>query len=419
MKINLLYFLAKKTKLSDCNRKIFDLIQSLSKHHPTSIAPYSKDIVDICKMYIMWTDCKASEKESAVQTLHDLVMNDALNESVEIEKIIAAVVKVITTNATIRLQQHAFELLGAISKKHPEKFSQETAAEVRNKMLETILSLFKDDRASVSLTLISGAVEGLKRHLENFTPTPEQDPKFSEKLYNCIKQLTDPEKIADSSNRVPFRNMLHMLHRYGGLHEIPGFLFRDCTKHWHKVLIKWISSKSYDDKNAGVHATQTFHQQIASVLEQRKNEEDKRVLLFFMKYFQETLESPESQPHEIRIAIRGFGSMAAACKILLDPKYLSERFDLVMQRTEYSYHTKDHNKRREVLEHLPNYVESLSQIMNQLVEISGIQLQSLESIVVILIKDFHYLSTVHQALVATSLLETFTNFQKLGKQFII
>jgi DNA-dependent protein kinase catalytic subunit len=86
-----------------------------------------------------------------------------------------------------------------------------------------------------------------------------------------------------------------------------------------------------------------------------------------------------------------------------------------MQRTEYSYHTKDRLKRREVLEHLPNYVESLSKIMNQLDEISGIQLQSLESIIVILIKDFHYLSTIHHALVATSIMETFMNLQKLGE----
>lgn len=317
-------------------------------------------------------------------------------------------------NPPVRVQQTIFELLGLVSKNHPNKFPPSKAEELRNKMLNTIQSLFKDDKATTSLMLISGAVDGLKNHLINFTPPLADDPAFSEKLYECMLQLSDPDKFPGSTNRVAFRNMLLLIHAHADVHTIPSLLFRD-YKLWHKQLIKWITSSSYDDKFSGIQATQSFHQQIANVLESVSSDEDERTLLFFMKYFQETLESPNSQPHQIRIAIRGIGLMAAACKLLLEPKYLSERFDLVMQRTEFSYHTKDRLKRREVLEHLPHYVESLSKIMNQLDEISGIQLLSLESIIVILIKDFHYLSTAHHALVVTALLDTFTNLQMQGK----
>lgn len=100
--------------------------------------------------------------------------------------------------------------------------------------------------------------------------------------------------------------------------------------------------------------------------------------------------------------------------MLLPKNYLTELFDLVMQRTEHSYFTNDRLKRREVLEHLPNYVEALSMILEHINEISGIQLTSLQNIIIILIKDFNYLSRLHHPLVVKSLLGTFKNLQKLG-----
>lgn len=392
------------------------MIQSLAKAHRGKLKPYVKDVISISITYMQSPECNAYEKECAVLTIHELIFHDALSEDVDLEKIIVDIMSIFYQKAPPkRLQQRIFELLGMMSKTYPKKFINNTAVDLRNKMMNTIQSLFKDDKADISLMLVSGAVDGLKNHLVNFTPTIEEDPDFSRKLYECMVQLSDPDRHATSGvNRVAFRHMLEILTQFGSLHDIPSLLFND-YKTWQSVLLKWVNQNSYQDKIVGVHAMQAFHQQIANVLEQRRNDDDKRVLLFFMKYFQDTLEKPDSQPHEIRIAIRGFGAMAAACKLLLEPKFLSERFDLVMQRTEYSYNTNDRLKRREVLEHLPHFVESLSKIMNQLEEISGIQIESLESIFVILIKDFHFLSTAHHALVASSMLEAFLNLQKSGE----
>lgn len=392
----------------------------LGKLHKSKIKPYSKNIISLSTIYLQSNNTSATEKEAAVQTIHELITNDCLGDDVELDKLVVDIMAVFNQrNPPMRLQQHIYELLGMLSKNHPEKFIGNKAVELRTRMINTIQSLFKDDKASTSMTLISGAVNGLCNLLVNFMPSVEDDPEFSKNLYECMVQLSDPDVHAGSiSNRTAFRNMLKMLHQHGGFHDIPNFLFRD-FKTWHQVLTKWIRSKTYEDKNVGIHAMQMFHQQIANVIEHRRSEDDKRILLFFMKHFQDTLESAESQPHEIRIAIRGFGAMAAACKLLLEPKYLSERFDLVMQRTQFSYFTNDRLKRREVLEHLPHFIESLSKIMNQLDEISGIQLDGLEAVFVTLIKDFHYLSTAHHLLVATSMLEAFRNIQKLGKLQII
>lgn len=407
---------SKQGMFSDCNKKVFVLIEKIIGLYPSKIIPFSKSIVDFGVLSLNNGKSTATEKESAAAMIHALMEKNAFDANLDISQLIASVLKVLEQKKPpIRLQQHVYELLGLLSKIYPKKFSITKADELRNKMINTIQSLYKDDKASTSLILISGVVEGLKNHLINFTPTPDGDPQFGEKLYDCMLNLTDPQKLpsGSTSNRVAFRKMLQVVHLYGSIHNIPKFLFRD-FKQWHRILTVWMRSSSYEDKSAGVLAMQTFHQIIAAVIDERRNDEDKDVLLFFMNYFKDTLENSNSQPNEIRIAIKGFGSMAAVCKILLESKYLNDCFDLVIQRTEYSYLTKDRLLRREILEHLPNYVESLSKIMYQLDEISGIQLQSLESIIVILIKDFHYLSTAHHALVAVALLETFSNLQKLG-----
>ena len=394
---------------------MFELIQTLLGRHARKVKVYSVDIVRICVVYLQSTQSTASDKENASDTILALVSKDALSSDIDKNKLVVDLMTVFKQKSSpIKTQRSVYILLGMLSKRHPEVFTLKSAAELRDKMISTIQWIFKIKSAKPSLMLISGAVDGLKNHLVNFTPNADDDPQFSFRLYECMVYFSDPSE--DVSTRVPFRKMLEIIHEFGHVLDIPSFFFRD-FKRWQEVLEKWITSKSYDDKIAGVYAMQTFHEQIANALGQRRNEDDKNILLYFMNFFRKVLEASLSEPHEIRIAIRGFGSMAGACKLLLEPNYLCELFDLVMQRTEYSYHTKDRMRKREVLEHLPNYVESLSKIMNHLDEISGIQLQSLQSIIVILVKDFHFLSTAHHSLVANAMLETFVNLQKLGETF--
>lgn len=283
-------------------------------------------------------------------------------------------------------------------------------------MVVQIQSLFKDDKANVSLQLIGGAVQGLKDHLVNFTPTKDEDQFFEINLYECMAQLSDPDvnsNVNTDHNRIAFRNMLALISAYG--HLVTEKLFED-YKRWHLVLNKWINSKSYDDKKVGVEAMQTFHIEVAKTLVKRSDTNDKEVLRMFMEYFSRILHSSDSEPHKIRIAIRGYGAMAEACKILLEPSFLTERFEIIMQQIDYCYDISDKMKRRDVLQQLPIYIESLSKIMNHLNEISGIHVQKLESVIVILIKDFHFLSTAHHSMVCLCLLETFINLEKSGEK---
>lgn len=186
----------KQEKFPELNKKIFELITKLIQLYPAKIVAFAKDIVDFGTINLKSTKSSAAEKESAAQMIHALIEHNAFDAVIDISQLIVDVFRVLDQkNPPIRLQQDVYELLGLLSQNHNEKFPLPIANQLRNKMLNTIQSLFKDDKASPSLTLISGAVEGLKSHLINFTPTPLEDPSFGETLYECMFNLTDPLKL--------------------------------------------------------------------------------------------------------------------------------------------------------------------------------------------------------------------------------
>lgn len=418
-KISLLNFLANSTENTDqCLRTILNFIRRLTSVYPEQVKCFSEQwLVEIALLIIESNRC-ALDKQAAARTIAELLKMNAIVPEFNIGKIVDVAIKVLNQpKKSVTVQEQLFLITGTISKFHTDKFPPHKAVEFRNLAVSTISSSFKDDKASFPGVMISGAIEGLNMHLLNFTPTLEEDPTFAENLYEAMEWMTNPKKAEGQSRRDPFRKMLSLITEHSGMREIPIRMFHDYKK-WQKVFLSWISSQNYDDQSAGVQAIQTFHERIAGVLEQHDDPADATVLDYFLNYYESTLQNQNSQPHEIRIAIRGFGAMAAACKLLKGTNYLSQLFDLVMQRTEYSYYTNDRDERRKVLEHLPSFVESLSKIMNHLDAISSIQLQSLQSVMVVLIKDFHFLPTIYHSVVATSLMETFLNVQKSGKKFV-
>lgn len=159
---------------------------------------------------------------------------------------------------------------------------------------------------------------------------------------------------------------------------------------------------------------QAFHREVSIQIEQRSNPaEDTIILKTFINYFKRTMQSATAQSFEIRIAIQGFGLMAGPCKALLPPEYLNDLLTLVMQRTEYTA-LEQTTTGSEMLEHYPDFVQALSQIMQHVAELTGIQIASLQNIIIALIKDFYYLSTAHHSLAVNSLLRTFANLSRLG-----
>lgn len=145
----------------------------------------------------------------------------------------------------------------------------------------------------------------------------------------------------------------------------------------------------------------------------RKSPDDIPILRFFISHFKNTLQSPKSPTYEIRIAIRGFGMMAGPCKQLLPPENIDQLLTLVMQRTENAANNIS-DVHKETLEHFPDFLESLSLIMNHVDELSGIQISVLQTICISIFRNFHLLSSAHHELTISSLIMTFYNLSRLG-----
>lgn len=188
-------------------------------------------------------------------------------------------------------------------------------------------------------------------------------------------------------------------------------MFKD-NQFWHTTLQNWLKEKSWEDRKTAINLSHQFHKELSRQIEERKNTADIAVLQFFINFFKATMRCQTAKSYEIRIAIRGFGYMAGPCKILL-PGDLPDLLTLVIQRTEYLILQKDY-AHKDLLEHYPDFVEALSQIMQHCAELTGVQISSLQNIIIALIKDFHLLSHAHHTLAIVSLQKTFLNLSRLG-----
>lgn len=201
---------------------------------------------------------------------------------------------------------------------------------------------------------------------------------------------------------------MHLIEKHGSVFSEQ--LYRD-HQYWHKTLLQWLTLPNWTDRKSAIGTFYTFHQELSRQLERRRGEVDVNILKFYINFFKSTLQSKDSRPYEIRIAIRGFGVFSKACKYLL-PNSLDELLDVVMLRTEYT--SIDNSKNKDILEHYPAFVQALSEIMEHTAELSAIQISSLQNIIIELMKNFYLLSRVHHELVVMSLLKTFENLSKLG-----
>lgn len=245
--------------------------------------------------------------------------------------------------------------------------------------------------------------------LENFGPPEEHKADFAERLYKCIKPIAVP---VETSQKAVNRSALTLLASRCELfckQVFDDFFF------WHGLLVNtWLKMDQYENRRVAILLLRNLHREVAVHLLQSSNSDRcEEILKFLHEYFKTILESSNSQPFEIRLAIVGFGLLAAPCKRLLSPVHLNELFNLVMQRTK-SVANAVNQKNIDQLEHFPDYVEALSRIMEQVGQLSGVHLSTLQDIIITVIRNFHHIpSAIHEVTINT-LLRSFHNLFELG-----
>lgn len=250
--------------------------------------------------------------------------------------------------------------------------------------------------------------------LENFAPSEQHREEFAKRLYKCIKPLAKPsEKNTQKTVNRCALNILARRCQLFGKQIFDDFFF------WHDLLVNtWLKMDQYENRRPAIYLLHAIHRDISDRLLHSSDSTQCRVILTFLQnFFKTTLESSISQPFEIRLSIVGFGLLAASCKKLLDSNHLNELFRLVMQRTKSVVNAVSHNS-KEQLEHFPDYVEALSRIMEQINQLSGVELNIVQEIIVSIIRHFHLLSTALHQVTINTLIRTFHNLFKLGSSVI-
>ncbi|XP_062561141.1 DNA-dependent protein kinase catalytic subunit-like [Armigeres subalbatus] len=408
------------------NEEIFELLRRLVQKHSVQVRKSVESVVRECVRYVQSSSVSARERELATAVVQDLLVYNCLDEQYDMSHLLGQLLTVFDQRSklTNRFQQNLFELIGLIAKDFPECVSEAYQRKIVDNMMRVAEGQLLEENYP-SLVSLAGALQGLNYYLVNFAPGNEVEEQehqadLRRRIYLIVKKLSDWDEAV--KERQAFRNALVLLERHSALFS--PFLYADYV-HWQNILTtKWLRS-SVDDRKVAIYALHSFHREIARQLVTREDLDasastandgtrDARiaVLSYFMKYFKTVLMATGSKPYEIRVAIRGFGSMAAACSCLMTEEYMNELLLLVMQRTEFVYLVEE--KSNELLEHLPDFVQALSDIMSHVRELTGVQIVALQNIIIGLIKDFHYLSSSYHELIVSSLMKTFDNLSKLG-----
>ncbi|EAT40123.1 AAEL008123-PA [Aedes aegypti] len=426
----ILSFLQRSIKASGrfqkVNEEIFDLLRRIIQKHSQLVRKSVESVVRECVRFVQSSSVSARERELGTAVIQDLLVYKCLDEQYDMSQLLGELLVVFDQRSklTNRFQQCLFELIGLMAKDFPECVSESRQRKILDNMMRVAEGQLLEENYP-SLISLAGALQGLTYFLVNFAPDDaeegqEQQLNLKRRIYLIVKKLSDWDEAV--KERQAFRNALILLERHSALFS--PFLYVDYV-HWQNILTtKWLRS-SVEDRKVAIYALHSFHREIARQLLAREDLEESTstaegaarearitVLNFFMKYFKTVLMAPGSKPYEIRVAIRGFGSMAEACSCLMTEEYMNELLLLVMQRTEFVYLVEE--KSNELLEHLPDFVQALSDIMSHVRELTGVQIIALQNIIIGLVKDFHYLSSSYHELIVSSLMKTFDNLGKLG-----
>lgn len=259
-----------------------------------------------------------------------------------------------------------------------------------------------------------GAFDGLNSFLENFGPSEEYEKDFAQRVYKCIEIMAKP--MEGTKHKAVHKSALALLTKRC---ELFGAQIFDDFYFWHDLLVNtWLKMTQNENRRQANDLLRAIHREIASRLQQNSDSDGKRctdILEFLQKDFKNTLQSSTSEMFEVRRAVVGFGLLGAPCKKLLEPKHLDELLNLVMQRTKCV--ANDVNSKqmdKDELQYFPEYVESLSKLMEQTSSLSGVQLNILQEIIVSVIRNFHLLPAPLHPSTINTLMRTFNNLLKLG-----
>uniref|UniRef100_A0A182JUF0 non-specific serine/threonine protein kinase n=1 Tax=Anopheles christyi TaxID=43041 RepID=A0A182JUF0_9DIPT len=395
----------------------FELFRKTIEKHSPLMGKRMVVIVPVALRYIQSSSVPARSRELAALVLQDCIAYGCLqNETYDQLDQLPAELLLVFRQGKLpnRFQQNLYEVLGQIAKHFPACIHEPDR--IRDIFLNAAEKQLLEENYP-SLVSLAGAVRGLDLFLAHFAPS-ESDRALRERLYLLMKKLSIWEE--SRSERAVFRNALQLISNHAPLFTL--HLYVDHV-HWQTMLAgKWINSSNQDDKDVGLKALYAFHGEIARILSdpeltaesERECPSKVDVLNQYVAYYRKLLNSATADRLEIRIAIRGFGIMAGPCQQIAGSRVsLNELLTIVLQRIE-GICERSASSTGEMLVYLPDFIQALSEILTHAKQLTAVQLVSVQTMTVALVRDFYHIPTVQHELIVRSLVSMLENIGKLG-----
>ncbi|XP_076445486.1 DNA-dependent protein kinase catalytic subunit-like [Babylonia areolata] len=364
---------------------LLDLIAQFALLVEKKIVPYALDIKEVC-MSAFTRDRSAKVKNAAVTALVKvlrLTVGSQMGDDLKIDKMVNKFFMELTKASKLvpTVKGNIYTLLGVMAEVYPEYVTVYS-----ERLASLYVSALKAEMTSKTkkpeLPIIAGCLEGLTAFLINFTQSAEEDSKHSEDIFMYARKAIDPS-VDFTRYDVP-KSGLELFARHAS--QFKQFLADDYMSMYEK-LQKWSHHHNREVVHLGVAALEAFLKQISETITERALEGNKEGAIFkyFLQEFRNTMGNAAATSKEVSMAVKGYGLLAAPCRIFLTAADVQFMFSEMVTKCEQEFLSSQFVD--EKLLSLPGYLHALANIIKEVSEVSETYALTLERLLVVQVEN--------------------------------
>lgn len=264
-------------------------------------------------------------------------------------------------------------------------------AELTKVMVNDLKQQMAADPKKRENALIEGAFKGLTGIMVNFDQ--QYDPAHARRnhsadIFGFVTTTIDPVNIASMVRYAPARAALQLLAMHAGQFRAAlGNRLELVYNH----LTQSCDHKNNDIRRDAFRALESFLKEVSKHIvsqhEAGQKVEARAAFSFLFKEFHGMLQGSAGSNRALAVSIRGFGYLAAACRLLMSEKELTLMFEMIGQRCEQLYSSSSGDN-WEAIGNLPSYITAVSSMLTQMSTLEPGFVHVLERLVIIQLAEF-------------------------------
>ncbi|KAK0048622.1 DNA-dependent protein kinase catalytic subunit, partial [Biomphalaria pfeifferi] len=362
------------------------LLSDVLQKFGSKVVPYAVDIKETC-VSLYSRDRHAKVKKAAIPVIIKILEQTASTPTAEeldidnlIKKFFNELAKPVSKlQPTVRAG--IYHLLGVLAELHPDMI-----ADYSKKLAGVYVSALKVELMSKNkepeMSIVAGCLEGLTCFMLNFTQSAEEDSKHAYEIFKYLRMVINAD--IDYSRYEAIKAALKLLARHAG--QMRQFMI-DEYKWMYEQLQKWSHHRNKEVVHLGVAAMEAFTKEVSETLVDRAKQghKERAIFKFFLLNFNNIMKNPNSSSKEVSMAIKGYGLLAAPCRIFLSEVDTQFMFNEMVSQCEHQFLGKLEDIEDKLMS-LPSYLISLANIISQIDSVSLPNSLVLEKLMVLLME---------------------------------